>query len=86
MLLRVLDDAEESECKEALLVLYFLLAAGGSASAADLDARIERWFAGTWEVRLDMDIVDALAKLERLGLARRGAGDQWLLADAQANP
>lgn len=83
VLLRILDDAEESECKESLLALYFLLAAGGSASAADIDARIEGWFADNWQARLDFEIEDALGKLERLGLARPDDG-VWRLVGEQA--
>jgi len=82
VLLRVLDDAEEAECKESLLALYFLRAAGGSATAADIDAHIEAWFASEWEARLDFEIDDALGKLERLGLARECEG-QWILVAAE---
>ncbi|MEM1403443.1 MAG: TMEM143 family protein [Pseudomonadota bacterium] len=78
-LLRILDDGEDSECKEAYAVYYFLLAAGGRASVGELDAAIERWFEETWSARLDFEIEDALAKLERVGLAHR-AGDEWRLA------
>lgn len=85
VLLRVLDDAEEAECKESLLALYFLRAAGGTATAADIDARIEAWFAGEWEARLDFEIDDALCKLERLGLAREHEG-LWTLNAAEAAP
>lgn len=80
VLLRILDDAEESECKEAMLALYFLLAAGGSASAQEIDQRIEQWFAEHWSARLDFEIDDALGKLAALGLAREEA-DRWRLLD-----
>lgn len=69
VLLRIVDDAEDSECKESLLAYYFLLAAGGSSSAADLDAEVERWFAQRWQCRLDFEVDDALEKLQQLGLA-----------------
>lgn len=77
VLLRVLDDAEESECKESLLALYFLLVAGGRATSAAIDAQVERWFAEDWDAHLDFEIDDALAKLEALGLASQTDG-QWM--------
>lgn len=73
---RILDDAEESECKESLLAYCFLLAAGEPLSAAALDARIEQWFAERWQCRLNFDIADALDKLQRLHLASR-EGQCW---------
>ena len=81
VLLRVLDDAEDSECKEALVALYFLLGAEGALSAEELDARIEAWFADSWDARLDFEIADALGKLQRLGLAHEEAG-RWRPAGA----
>ena len=74
---QLVDEAEEEECKETLLAYYFLLAAGGPLSARVLDEQIEHWFAERWQYRLDFEISDALAKLERLGLAWRDNGDGW---------
>lgn len=85
VLLRVLDDAEESECKESMLALYFLLAAGGRAEAEVIDSRVEQWFSEHWAARLDFEIDDALGKLARLGLAREEGG-HWQLLDQPANP
>ncbi|MAT92654.1 MAG: hypothetical protein CME59_08635 [Halioglobus sp.] len=70
VLFRLLDDAEDSECKESLLAWHFLLAHGEPMSAAELDAAVEQWFASRWQCRLDFDVADALGKLQRLGLAR----------------
>lgn len=83
-LLRILDDGEESECKEAYAVYYFLLAAGGAATAADLDKAIEHWFEETWSARLDFEIEDALAKLARVGLAEK-TGEEWRLVSGDNN-
>lgn len=74
---QLVDEAEEEECKETLLAYYFLLAAGEPLPAGELDERIEQWFAERWQYRLDFEISDALAKLERLGLARREYGNGW---------
>lgn len=73
-LLRVLDDAEESECKEAFVALYFLLAEHRAVSTEDLDAAIEEWFEKSWQAHLDFEIDDALAKLLGLGLAEESDG------------
>lgn len=70
VLLRVLDDAEDSECKEAFVALYFLLAEARPLSAEELDGLIEDWFAQRWHARLDFEIEDALQKLGQLGLAQ----------------
>ncbi|MGJ3256950.1 MAG: DUF3754 domain-containing protein [Alcanivorax sp.] len=77
VIFQLVDEAEEEECKETLLAYYFLLAAGEPLSAKTLDEQIERWFSQRWQYRLDFEISDALAKLERLGLARRDNGNGW---------
>lgn len=69
VLFRVLDEAEESECKEAMLAYCFLLKSPQALSADELDAAIEEWFAQRWRCHFDFDINDALAKLDTLGLA-----------------
>ncbi len=74
---RILDDAEESECKESLLAYYFLLAEGQAMSAQQLDEKIEHWFADRWQCRLDFEIDDALGKLEKLGLAHKTRDERW---------
>jgi len=75
-LFRILEDAEESECKESLLAYYFLLTAGEPVTAMQLDQAIEAWFAERWQCRLDFEIDDALEKLHELGLAA-GDGEHW---------
>jgi hypothetical protein len=77
-LYRILDDAEESECKESLLAYFFLLAEGGPMSVASLDQAVESWFAEKWQCKLNFDVHDALRKLRDLGLARYDR-DHWLL-------
>ena len=67
---RVLDDAEESECKEAMVALYFLLASEAPMTAAALDEKVESWFEERWNCVLDFEIDDALNKLQSLGLAQ----------------
>ncbi len=77
---RVVDDAEESECKESLLAYYFLLVADGPLSSGELDGRIEAWMAERWHCKLDFEVGDALGKLNRLGLAQETDG-MWSLQE-----
>jgi hypothetical protein len=74
VLFRLLDDAEESECKESFLAYYFLLLQSNAVSATELDAAIEKWLAERWQCRIDFEIDDALGKLSRLGLAVESDG------------
>ena len=78
-LYRILDDAEESECKESLLAYYFLLAEGRPMTTADIDQAVESWFAEQWQCKLDFEVDDALGKLLELGLARTN-GEIWEVA------
>jgi hypothetical protein len=80
VLFRLLDDAEESECKESMLAYYFLLAQGESMTSADLDQLIEAWFAQHWQCQLNFEIDDALDKLQNLNLAQC-SGDRWNAVD-----
>ena len=79
----LLDAAEEEEVKEAVLAYHFLRAAEGPLTAAELDRRIEDWFARRWEAEFDFEVDDGVGKLRRLRLIdddgrgpvdRRGAG------------
>jgi Protein of unknown function (DUF3754) len=63
--------AEEQECKEAFLAYYFLHTAASPLASHDLDARIEDWLKSTFGVDLDFEVVDAVTKLEHLGLLKR---------------
>ncbi|HKI74351.1 MAG TPA: TMEM143 family protein, partial [Pseudomonadales bacterium] len=65
---RLIDDAEEEECKEAILAYYFLLTQTGIANAAQLDQSVEQWFSGRWRSALNFEVEDALGKLVNLGL------------------
>lgn len=65
---RLIDDAEEEECKEAILAYYFLLVHDTPVSRPELDRMIERWFAQQHSCVLDFEIDDAINKLKRLQL------------------
>ena len=68
---RLVDDAEEEECKEAMLGYYFLLSRPELTSTSALDEAIEGWFKETWNCDLDFEVEDSLAKLVELGLVSR---------------
>jgi len=81
----LVDDAEEEECKEAMLAYYFLLTEEHGHTEPELDAAIERWFQDQHDCSLDFEVGDALGKLKRLGLATAD-GHVWRaipLADAK---
>ncbi len=67
---RLVDDAEEEECKEAILAYYFLLTQASESILDEpaLDRMIEDWFRSRWESDLDFEVDDALGKLRNLGL------------------
>jgi hypothetical protein len=64
----LLDAAEEEEVKEAMLAYHFLRTAGTPLTAAELDGRIEEWFARRWAASFDFEVDDGVAKLRRLRL------------------
>ena len=80
---RLIDDAEEEECKEAFLAYYFLLTQPGIATEEELDGVVESWFEQRWESKVDFEVDDALAKLRNLGLiSDSGKGFQVVGIDA----
>lgn len=67
---RLIDAAEEEECKEAFLAYYFLLQAETPLSRQELDQKIECWLSEKWKQQINFDISDALEKLETLDLIK----------------
>lgn len=65
---RLVDDAEEEECKEAIIGYYFLLTRPEDNSARSLDEAVEAWFKERWDSEVDFEVEDALDKLRELGL------------------
>ncbi len=84
VLYRILDDAEESECKESLLAYYFLLASESALTPQALDELVEAWFAQRWQCKLDFEIDDALRKLELLNLASPDDQGLWSVSGVAA--
>lgn len=78
VLFRLLDEAEEQECREAVLA-YFLLwrRAGADGWTVDeLDRAAEQFLRQMLEVGVDFEIHDALDKLRRLGLVEEVPGSR----------
>lgn len=65
---RLANDAEEEECKEAILAYYFLLTSEKPLTKTELDRKIEAWFSNQWHCEIDFEIDDALNKLVTLEL------------------
>ena len=70
---RLANDAEEEECKEAILAYYFLLIQG-PMSRKQLDTAIEDWLLEQWHCNVDFEIDDALNKLLVLSLVSEENG------------
>lgn len=68
----IIGASEEAEVKEVMLAYFFLLADGGDVPTEGLSARIEDWIEREFHVRVNFDIDDALAKLERYELCSHG--------------
>lgn len=78
VLMRLLDEAEEQECRETFLA-YFCLwkyAPEQGWTAEQLDDAIERYLESNTGLKVDFEIGDALAKLERLKIVTK-IGDSY---------
>lgn len=76
---RLVDSAEQEECKEAILAYYFLLREGKAMTADALDKSIEAWFKQNHQCNLNFEVKDALEKLTRLELAALNKGEYTAL-------
>jgi hypothetical protein len=76
VLMRLLDEAEEQECRETFLA-YFCLwkyAPPEGWTAEQLDDYVESYLEGNTGLKVDFEIGDALAKLERLQIVKTSGG------------
>ncbi len=71
---RIIDDAEEEECKEAILAYYFLLTSEAPLQKKEIDLKVENWLETKWNCSVDFEIDDALNKLARLNLVNEVNG------------
>jgi hypothetical protein len=81
----LIDAAEEEECKEVMLAYYLLWTTEAGLTEPALDSAVERWFATEHDTRIDFEVDDALAKLERLGLAQQDAQGVWSVQSLAAS-
>jgi hypothetical protein len=72
----ILNEAEEEECKEAILSYYFLLRSENGLTSSELDNDIEQWFAKKYDTVIDFEISDALRKLKKFDLCKTIQTDQ----------
>lgn len=72
---RLANDAEEEECKEAILAYYSLLISGRPLSRTELDQKVQNWFLTNWNCVIDFEINDALDKLLALELVQDTNGE-----------
>ena len=79
VLFHLLDEAEEQECREAMLAYYYLWRYAGEQGwpMADLDDYVEMDLERLASIKVDFEVDDALAKLERLNLVTK-TGDRYL--------
>lgn len=66
----VIDMAESQEIKEAVLAYVFLSSEPNGLSEVQLDSRIEDWLEQTFNVKVDFEVDDAIAKLSEMNLLR----------------
>lgn len=78
VLFHLLDEAEEQECREAILAYYYLwrFATDQGWTAPDLDDYVEMDLERLASLKVDFEIEDALAKLERLKVVEK-VGDRY---------
>jgi hypothetical protein len=78
VLSHLLDEAEEQENREAILAYYYLWRQANESGwkAADLDDYVEMDLERLAKIKVDFEIDDALAKLERLNLVTK-MGDRY---------
>jgi hypothetical protein len=79
VLFHLLDEAEEQECREALLAYYCLwrYAPPEGWTMSDLDDYVEMDLERLADIKVDFEIDDAMAKLERLQLVVKN-GDRYV--------
>jgi hypothetical protein len=86
VLVRLLDEAEEQECREALLAYFFLWRRAGAQgwTSAELDAAIETYLEQIAGVKVEFEIGHALRKLEALRLVEKAGEGYRACPPAQA--
>jgi hypothetical protein len=78
VLVRLLDEAEEQECREAILAYFLLWRHAGERgwTSGELDAAVEGYLEKSGGVKVDFEIGDAIGKLESLQIVEK-LGDRY---------
>jgi hypothetical protein len=78
VIFHLLDEAEEQECREAILAYYFLWRRAGHDgwTSAALDDYVEVYLEKHANLKVDFEIGDAIDKLEKLHIVAR-VGDRY---------
>lgn len=79
---RLMDEAEEEECKETILAYYHLLGNKDGLTEAELDDRIEEWLERQGKVKVDFAVHKALLRLQQLQGQDQAAGQTVLTKDS----
>ena len=72
---RLVNDAEEEECKETFIGYYFLLISDSPLSQISLNDKVNHWLMETEGCHRNFEAADALAKLKRFGLVKKVESD-----------
>lgn len=83
---RLVDEAEEQECREVLLAYYMLwkYAPPSGWDINQLDDHVEAYLEKNANLHVDFEIEDALAKLETIGLVKKTGTTYRAVSLAQA--
>lgn len=78
VLFRLLDEAEEQQCRETILAYYFLWRYAGERGwlARDLDDYIELDLDRRCNLKVDFDVSEALVRLEKMRIVEK-VGDRY---------
>jgi Protein of unknown function (DUF3754) len=82
VMFRILDEAEEQECREVILAYALLRRRAGDTgwTEHELDASAETFLRQSLGFEVDFEVTDALEELVRLGCANVDAGNRWRAA------
>ena len=82
VMFRILDEAEEQECREVILAYALLKRDAGNAgwTESELDAAAEEFLTRLLDFQVDFEVSDALEKLSRLQCATVDHNGKWRAA------
>ncbi|MEO8494543.1 MAG: DUF3754 domain-containing protein [Planctomycetota bacterium] len=85
VMFRILDEAEEQECREVILAYALLRRSSGDGwTEAELDAAAERFLHEALGFAVDFEVADALQNLLRLGCVAVDQAGRWQAVSLEA--